>query len=538
MSKRIFLSLTVVAAVVAPAFAACGGSTNNGGSPEGGTQEASTTDGGKHPESGAMDTGAGETGDDGGIVPPPTGMQLVKSTTIYVAGVTSDGLVLYVDTVNQGGVLYSIPVAGGSPTMIANVGQSNSVNVTGTAALIWENIGTMSGVGTFAVWTAAHGIQSLGMASMSPGNGAPLAAVSNDGKYVIYNDGVDSMQTTTSFYMAGTDGTGKTAALVTGARLDVSNCAPSLGFGGDNGVAAYCTMAPVDGGAPDAGDGGTNNDIGTIASFTGATFTMATLASNVFPGFLADDQGTHVLVASVAGGLQAYPIAGGSPVSVDAAGSLGFITKDGMNTIYTTTAPALKRSPIGAPNPTTLVASGVTGLLAISVDQSLVLGYKGFDPNSGLTDLTIASATTMGSATQLVTTMDTQLYGDPFTADNSHVLFFNMLDQNGNGTLNSVPAAGGMPAAVGQTVYNSFSATGSKILFNDNWTNGINGGNQGNGEADLEALDTAMTSAKPKTLAGQADALFYLTAAKDKVVYSWSYDNTSPLAGLYVIPVP
>jgi hypothetical protein len=539
MSKRIFLSLTVVAAVAAPAFAACGGSTNGGGNPEGGAMEASTMDAAKHPDSGAMDTGTSETGDDGGVVAPPTGMQLVKSTSLYVAGVTSDGYALYVDTANQMGVLYSVPVAGGSPTMIANIGTTNSVNVIGKTALIWENVGAMSGVGTFAVWTSANGLKMLGTSSIQPAQGAfNVAAVSSDGKYVIYNDGADTMGVTANIYIAGTDGTGKTAALVTGIHFDA--CAPTLGFGGDNGVAAYCTMAPVDGGAPDAGDAGPNNDIATVASFTGASFMMATVATNVFPNFLADDQGTHVLVESMAGGLQAYPIAGGSPVTVDAAGSLGFITKDGMSTFYTTTpANALKRATVVSPNPTTLVGSGFAGLLATSYDQGLALGYKGFDSNTGLTDLVVASATTMGTATQLVSTMDTTLYGDAFTADNSRVVFYNMIDaNNGTGTLNVVPVTGGMPTVLGQTVWLNFSTSGTKILFNDNWSNGINGGNQGAGQADLEAIDTAQSAPKPKTLAGQADAYFYLTAAKDKVVYSWSYDNTSPLAGLYVVPVP
>jgi hypothetical protein len=221
MSKRIFLSLTVVAAVAAPAFAACGGSTNGGGNPEGGAMEASTMDAAKHPDSGAMDTGTSETGDDGGVVAPPTGMQLVKSTSLYVAGVTSDGYALYVDTANQMGVLYSVPVAGGSPTMIANIGTMNNVNVIGKAALIWANVGMSSGVGTFAVWTSANGLKMLGTSSIQPAQGAfNVAAVSSDGKYVIYNDGADTMGVTANIYIAGTDGTGKTAALVTGIHFD------------------------------------------------------------------------------------------------------------------------------------------------------------------------------------------------------------------------------------------------------------------------------------------------------------------------------
>jgi hypothetical protein len=285
-------------------------------------------------------------------------------------------------------------------------------------------------------------------------------------------------------------------------------------------VIAYCVA--TDAGA--ASDAGAAADVATVATFAGAT--PAVLATAAQPGFAVDRAGTKVLVAT-ASGLFVHPIAGGAGTSIDAAGAIGLFTPDGSAVVYTTSAKALRRASLGAsPATTTLVANGFSEVLAISPDGSWVLGDQS---RAGQTsDMFLASTSAAGSATALSSATTAALFGDAFTADSSRALFYTNVSK-GVGTFNAQATSGGAPTALGSNVWENYAATGTKVVFNQNY-------DRTNQLADIAVADVAST-APATVLVTQADAYFFLSPARDKVVYSWS-DQPGGQEGVWVAPVP
>ncbi|MGH7296660.1 MAG: hypothetical protein ACRELB_17105, partial [Polyangiaceae bacterium] len=309
-------------------------------------------------------------------------------------------------------------------------------------------------------------------------------------------------------------------------------CPLSLGFVGAYAVAVYCPAAG------DAGAGAVDAGVtpATIMSFTGTGLaTSATLTTAANTGFAGDKAGAHILFGTAAG-LQVASLAAGTASTIDAAGTTGAFTSDGNHVIYLTTGGGISTAATtGSPSPTTLVASGgFTGLLGLSPNDAYVLVYKSQTTTAAgdtVNDEYVASTTTPGNATALSAGVTSALYGDPFTADSTHVMY----DQNvsgGTGDFTTQAVSGTAAATQGPTNWIWSSTSAGKALFNANYAQG---GNQG-GTADLLAVDTAGSGA-PTLLVTQADAFYYLTAAKDKVVYSWSYLPNS-WSGIWVLPVP
>ena len=218
-------------------------------------------------------------------------------------------------------------------------------------------------------------------------------------------------------------------------------------------------------------------------------------------------------------------------------GTRGAFTGDGQHVVYVAGgAVSLAASTGGTPTPL-LAAAGYQGILALSPDDKWVLAGKTTAMDGvgdTLSDLFLGSITAAGAATAVASMPTAALFGDPFTADSSHLVYTASVT-NGTGTLTSVPTAGGSPVSLGSSIWTNSSSTAAKVVFSTNFTQG--GGGGGNGEADLEAVDTSAAAPAPTLLVTQADAFFYLDAAKSKVVYSWSYlpDST---AGVWVLPLP
>jgi hypothetical protein len=98
------------------------------------------------------------------------------------------------------------------------------------------------------------------------------------------------------------------------------------------------------------------------------------------------------------------------------------------------------------------------------------------------------------------------------------------------GVLNAIPVAGGMSKVIGQKVWVAYNASGTTIVYNDNYKP-LTG--QTYGRADLFSTNVAKND-PPKLIATQADADFYLNTAKDKVFYTISQGAA---AGLYLAPI-
>jgi len=521
--KRSVLLLTIAAtaACVLPVFAGCGGGTssNNSSGDDGGSDASGMQMDASHKDSSAF---ADAPGDDGGLpegAVPPSGKQLVSSTSVQIDGVTSDGLAVYTDFSNS--TVNAVPVAGGTPTMIG-MDDGSGVVAAGPVVLHWT--GATSGVGQFAVWSQAHGNQMLGTAVPPGAPGQGILDLSTDGAHVLYFDNVTA--TTADVFVAETQG-GTPVKIVPGVRIDNQQCPPEIAIAGAYAVVAYCTTAASDAGA---GDGGIA-PIATLATFTGSNWgTTATLSTAASPIFVHDAAGTQLLYTTSAG-LVVTKLATGTTATIDAAGTAGVFTSDGSKVIYVTSAGAVFVSPsAGGSAPTMLASGGFQGLVALSPDDKWALAYEQINAQSGMTDMYLVSTTTPGTPVTLVSSTGATLYGDAFTADSSHALYYQNIVMD-VGDFMAAPTSGGMPAKLGSKVWLNLAATGAKVLYNDNYAAGAMGAT---GTADIELADTSQAGA-PKLLVTQADAYFYLTAAKDTVVYSWSF-VTDQRAGIWATP--
>jgi hypothetical protein len=282
-----------------------------------------------------------------------------------------------------------------------------------------------------------------------------------------------------------------------------------------------------------APDGAVPLPLATVATFTGPAFVQHVLASRAQPAFALDVAGSHVLVAGPSG-LAVYPIEGGAAVPIDSEGTGGALTRDGATVIYTTSAQALKRSPIVRPAPVTLVPSGVSGLYGLSPDERWVLTYRTQAEGGETSDLYLASAITADAARALSVSTSAAIFGAAFTADSQYALYFDDVSvASGVGDFVVASVSGGPPTKVTSDAFVAAATAGSQVLVTDNCTTctAVSAG-----AADLRAFD-AVNPATITTLVSQAYASFYLDAARDKVVYSWTCKRDGT-AGVYVLPVP
>jgi len=501
----------------------CGGSTNKSTSGDGG---GGGSDGGPDVASHA-DSGGDTGGDDGGACDlpagsvSPQGTQLVASTTVTINGVTSDDYAFYSDT--MAGTSSVVPLAGGSPTMIgANDGSGQFTG--GPVAFAFNGAG-QTGVGSVTIWTAAHGAQAISTAAIAPqGVGQGVVDVSSDGTHVVFMD--NAAGSTTDITVVNTDGTGKTV-LASGLDITSQTCFPLAFFAGAYVIIETCA----------AGSDGGNSS--TLTSYTGTGWTTkATLSTTALAnaGVAVDSTGQTILYPS-ATGLQVTTLATGASVAIDATGAAGVYTSDGQHVVYVTSGGAINLASVTGGTPTPLLtAAGYAGVAGLSPDNSWLLTYKTATQDmSGdtLSDLYLASATAAGSPTTIASSPTASLFGDPFTTDSSRVIYSADI-QNGAGTLTALStAAGSTPATLAMNDWINLSAAGAKVVYNANYTQVCGGPG---GTADLSSVDTSKTS--PATvLVSQADTPFFLSKAKDKVVYSWSY-LTNSSAGIWVVPLP
>jgi hypothetical protein len=298
--------------------------------------------------------------------------------------------------------------------------------------------------------------------------------------------------------------------------LSDDGCRALLGFAGSYALAAHC-----EGTATQA----------TISSFATATWSRADLATGAAEDWSTDPAGTMLLTATSAGTI-VVPIAGGSPVTIDPAGGTGVLVAKGQSAIYGTSAHALRRSPLSAPSPATLVGSGVTGMYGVSPDEKSVLYYSQMDPVHLVSDLYLTSAAAPDTPVTLSATQTGGVFGDAFTTDGSHVLYSTEVDTTTQTTTLNVIATGDRTGRVlAHGVWVTWAAAAAKVVFSDHyaWTGS-------RGHADVRTVDTS-TSAAPALIVNQADAEIMMSPARDQVVYTWSLED-SPRAGMYVAPVP
>lgn len=542
MRSAILLSLASLAGVCLLSTGSGCGSSNSTSPGDGGTA-AETSSGSS---SGAGSDSGGSSGSSSGGLPVgdasndtgdgampctsvPAGKQVLATKTQSVFGVTSDNQVLVLDW--AAGSLAAVPLAGGTPA--TTIGLVNSaqdyIGVAGTVVTLVQTV-TQNGYGTLNVWTAANGMKKIGTATYASTPGGGLVDVSSDGKYVVYTD--NATATTADIYVAGTDGSNPTK-LVTGASVG-ADCVPSLYFAGDDVVMAYCTSQP------DASTAQT----ATVAAVTGAPgwMTTQTFANGDAADFVsskATSGGSYVAWVTSAG-LQAEQIGGTTPTVIDAKGGNGFFNNAGTSLIYFDAAGDILTSPVATPAPAELVAGPVFGTLALSPDDNWLEFAKSQDSTTGLTDVNMVSTTASGAdGGNAVTTLDSMTdgtnFGDPFTVDSTHAVFYSAVNtNNGTGTYNSIGLPpSGMPSKITTTGWVGFASSAAKVVYSDNWASAM-GSYQG--YADIHSADLS-GSAAPTTVVTTADANFYLTSDKSTIVYSW-HACSGANEGIYTVAAP
>ena len=184
-----------------------------------------------------------------------------------------------------------------------------------------------------------------------------------------------------------------------------------------------------------------------------------------------------------------------------------------------------------APAPMAL-APAFGGFYSVSPDQSTVLFYENSVATG--TDIYLSSTVMPNTSRAVSTATNGAVNGDAFTADSLYALYSTSNDMcTGASAFNAVQLSAGSPTVLGHNVWGDWSASGSKVIFNDNY---VATGGLRFGRADIESVNLT-AGGTPVRVVAQADAVIDLTPAKDQIIYSWSV-QPGPLAGLYETPVP
>jgi hypothetical protein len=516
--------LTLVGSAAAGAPLGCGGGAGAAGQA---THKASVSgDAGQKPGmgSGVAEAGsepasgdeAGAFGDggvsciDGGA--GPKGTQLVKSSTASILGLTDDDQVVYVDTASN--TLFTVPAAGGAATSLGST--EGSVGIASKAVFDWTGLSQDGTTGTvLQVWTSGGGMHSLA-------SGASLAGVADssaDGTKVVFFDNASG--STADLFVAGIDGSAKTK--LAAGIFWTANCMPEVSFLGTSIVLGYCTAVPS----------GMGSNVGTLAVYVGAAGAGVTLSTNALLSF--QSAGTNI-VYNAGGALLAADATSGATTVIDAAGgNSATFSHDGQSVFYLATDGSIKRSSIASPSPAILVAGGGFGTVwSLSPDDQWLLASKNRDPNSGNSDIYIASAATAGPANAILSSTTGSFYGSAFTADSSRVLYVDNT-MNGAGDYHVAPTTGGPGVQIATQMWIGFATTGTKVVFQDNFVPSV--GLNAQGIADIESIDVSAAAPTSSLLVNQADPNLYFTSAGSSIVYSLTFCAVGS-QGIWVMPTP
>lgn len=545
----LFSGTAIIGILAMSAFPGCSSSNGNNNNGDGGPSSDSSSSSGSSSgggDDGSMSDGPAETsssssGGDGAMpcsaMVQPAGTPLVASATASVQGVTSDGQVIYYDSATKN--LSAVPAAGGTPATIGPWDKSQSIIYTaGPVALYWNGTPTTAPViGALSIWTAAGGMKALGTKSYFGAPGGQFVDVSPDGSLILYTD--NATATSADIYVASVDADGGAPyKLVSGASIG-TNCQPVVKFAGDTAVVSYCTAQPDAGTTLSATVAAYSSapDWQTTQTFTTAGFFGFSIGSTTTDG----GQPTYSIEYLTSSGMYVEGIGGTQPTLIDAAGEGGLFTHAGTDVLYFRADGSVWRSSVATPAPAEISAGPYAGTLALSADDNWLETYANQSSSTGFTDMYLFSTTPAdgGNASTTLTSATTGAnFGDPFTADSSHVLFFPNITTSGtSGYVGSyddfaLPPSG-TPATISNNVWEEFATTGAKTVFDDNYQPNIGF----SGYGDIKSIDLSASGAMPTTLVSSADANFFVTADKKNVVYSWS---ACPGAkdGIYTVAAP
>ncbi len=496
----------------------------------------------------------------------PNGTALAGGDGIRIWGVTTDGIVVFNDTI-QGGQyssgIFTVPATGGTPTKIATPSGSYFAGTAGKVVFVWDGL-SANGVGKIHTWTQG-GTYASPTAVNVAANGA---AASPDGQYIIFEANSNTTATVADIAGAKIDGTGLT---LLASQVDVgpgnftafvNGCIPNFGFPtSSTAIVTSCTTNPGDAGVPNA----VVNSY-AVSSDGGAWTSTPIVAANGLPTFAWDGDGgnaTTVMTATTAPAEAVTPVAGGTATPIDTKDvnkgdwTFIYINRAGSSVLYNS-AGGLYTAATTSPTPAAVQSTGVNYVRAVSTDENWLVYTTNWDkggppPASFGSDLFLTKTTTGFTPVQLGTGTANALFGldgpDQFTTDSSHVLWIENVDTSaGTGDFYSMSLPSGTPVKIAGGQWQNWSATGAKVVYQDNCPLCSATAGKGLAYADIKVVDVSQSSPTPTLVQAGADVqltsglyALYMTAAKDRIIYTYSQNNqtgTGDGNGLYSIAVP
>lgn len=477
-SLSAFGFLATLSACSSDSTVVSGAAGNDGSGESDGT--TTTPSGGTGGSKNGKDGGTGGTGDGPGPGTNGLGSSTLRSGTAQLIGVTkgSTPMAVYLFAGASSLSLEAVPVAGGSPTVIAaDLTGDEDFGVTGGAAW-WYTAIDDNGVGTVNFWTPANGPKT----AVATGSIDGFFWATDDGSRVAFS--VAGNTKTTNVAVTSSDAPSATAVLNGNYALDfpTNECFPDVGFVGTTLFAAFCSVQTI--GSPNstaarivAVDGA-----GTVRRLDATGNANNTIAlSSDKPLWYANTTGTKVFVIGGGSGegrildVASAPAAGGI-TALETGVVDGYLLDDGT-AIYAT-GTAVKRS-TGPGQSKTLTTSIVKSFLTRTAGGDRLV-FRSLDPagDNGLTDLrTIDTAAENQPTKDLVPTASVSLSG--LDGNGSHVFYVSDLieDDNGflSGVLKALPIGGGTeiilasasPGGVPIPGTNSIIAAGNATLDTD-----------------------------------------------------------------------
>ncbi len=264
-------------------------------------------------------------------------------------------------------------------------------------------------------------------------------------------------------------------------------------------------------------------------------------------------------------GTTVYPIAGGAPTVIDTKDifhavassdwTFGRMNGAGTTVFYSTAAGELDTAAISVtPNPQAVQATGAKFIRAVSPDENYTLYTTNFDTQMFGGDLYLTkNIAAAGTPITLSNVTTSALFGlsslDDFTADSSQVLWIEALNSGtGTGDLYAQAVANGTAKMIAGGVWQNGSATGTKVVYNNNCASCSGTGAQATAQGDLYSVDVA--SGTPTLLQAQVDipqsasSSIYFDKAKTHTIYAYSLNTASTGVpanggnGLYAVAIP
>jgi hypothetical protein len=417
-----------------------------------------------------------------------------------IGGVTSDDVVAAVYA--TGGAV-AMPVSGGPIQQFDPAAQV--VRALGPVIFSFHNFDLVSGFGDLTIWTAANG--AVPFVDGATFNGA----VSDDGTRILTTGHTTSDATTTSLVLGGIDGAPPTVLFPL-----TTACPPRLFFAGGTFVVAACAASSTPAAA-----------VWAIDPTTGQATTLLQGGTQIaaVPGTSGD-----LVLGESDGSARLVPVSGAPPETLGSAVDQIFVSPDGSAVLLRSQG-KIVRVPLASGDPVTLAPTGVVHISGVSPDGQQVMFQTTEGLKVGFGDLQLTSAAQAGPIVGLSGDANTTIFHSAFTDDSSWALYFTGADLYGVGTFTVAPVAGGAPAVIGGGGWTVVGVGGARIVFTDGYTPIA----KRPGRGVLRFADLASGEA-PAIIATHAGADFYLTHARDQVLFS--FNDGSPQSGIYAAPVP